>query len=210
MLRILTFITAMLFASAAAATQVYVNAPKDGYLNLRTGPSTWYHVISKMKHGSAIHVISAPGKWYKVRDKYGSIGWAHSNFMSTHPQPVYQPHHTPKKYYVDAPGYSGLNLRKGPGTQYHKIMTMPQGSSVKVLQTAGKWWKVKHQSGYVGWAHKSYLTRHQQYSDHDQSYAKPHNVQPYQGIANWEAILQKCSHRPPHKQRRCVARHLGY
>ena len=205
MLRIVTFITAMLFASAAAATQLYVDAPKDGYLNLRTGPSTGYHVIAKMKHGSPIHAIAATGKWYKVRTQHGSVGWAHSGFMSKYPKPLPKPEPVYDTYYVHAPGYSGLNLRHGPGTHYDVIFTMKQGSRVKILKWAGKWVMVKHQSGRIGWAHKDYLTKHKQYAGH----VKPH-ANPYTGVTNWEAILHKCSHRPAHKQQRCVLRHLGY
>lgn len=200
MLRLITFISALLFAGAAAATQLYVDAHRDGYLNLRGGPSTGYHVIAKMKHGSPIHVIAAPGKWYKVRDTYGSVGWAHSGYMTRDPKPIYKPAPVHEKLYVKAPGYSGLNLRHGPGTHYGVILTMKQGSAVKVLAKSGAWWKVKHQGGCVGWAHENYLTRHPQHVGHT----------PYQSITNWEAILQKCSQRPAHRQQRCVARHLGY
>lgn len=84
MLRLFTFLSALFLASAAAATTLWVDAPRDGFLNLRSGPSTGYYVIDQMPHGSKVHVLATPGKWYKVRHETGSVGWAHSSFLSSH------------------------------------------------------------------------------------------------------------------------------
>ncbi|SMX43507.1 SH3 domain-containing protein [Maliponia aquimaris] len=182
MLRLLTFLSALFLASAAAATTLWVDAPRDGYLNLRTGPSTHYHVIGKMPHGSKVEVLHTPGKWYKVRHQSGTVGWAHSAFLSSHPvrqghdrdhgyhgQPYKPPHGAPgghyggqptgPEYWVHAPGYSGLNLREGPGSQYRVVITMGQRDKVIELGRQGSWILVRHASGRVGWAHGNYLVR---------------------------------------------------
>lgn len=200
MLRLMTFLTALMMASAAAATSLFVHAPNDGFLNLRTGPSTGYHVLSEMPHGAKVKVLATPGKWYKVRDSYGTVGWAHSKYLSKYP--VHKPEPTYDVLYVHAPGYSGLNLRTGPGKGYHKILTMHQGSKVKVLGAQGKWRLVKHLStGQVGWAHNAFLAI-------QPHHAKPH--QPNYGGYSWQQIVKKCSHRPAHKYQSCIARHLGW
>ena len=193
MLRILTFLFAIVLASAAAATTLWVDAPRDGFLNLRTGPSTKYRVIDQMPHGSKVKLLHAPGKWYKVKHRSGAVGWAHSAFLSDRPirfghdrddryngkpwrphgKPGYKdgkpgyphgkpgghPHGAPSgpDYWVHAPGYSGLNLRDGPGSRYPVIMTMRQRDKVVVLGRQGKWLLVRHASGRVGWAHGNYL-----------------------------------------------------
>lgn len=183
MLRLLTFLSALFLATAAAATTLWVDAPRDGFLNLRTGPSTSYYVLGQMPHGSKVKVLATPGKWYKVRHESGTVGWAHSAFLSSHPvPPLHDPHYggkpgydhgkpghphgkpghdygqpTGAEYWVHAPGYSGLNLRHGPGGQYPVVMTMAQGDRVVELGRQGIWLLVRHESGRVGWAHGDYL-----------------------------------------------------
>lgn len=161
MLRLITFLTAVLLASAAAATTLYVEAPKDGYLNLRYGPSTAYTVIKKMPHGSTVQVIATPGKWYKVQDSFGATGWAHRAWLTHYPvQPLPQHPALPRDaYIVDAPQHGALNLRAGPGTSFHVITKMSHGSKVKVLSASGQWRLVEHQTGATGWAHSGYLTK---------------------------------------------------
>ncbi|MDA7425749.1 SH3 domain-containing protein [Thalassococcus lentus] len=164
MLRLFTFLFAIFIGSAAAATQAWVNAPKDGFLNLRTGPGTAYHVIDKMPHRSKVHVLHAPGKWVKLQNAHGTIGWAHSGWLSKHkPHPI---KHLPPKpdaveytMWVHAPAYGALNLRRGAGKHHPVIMKMMQGSKVKVLGKKGKWFFVRHVSGHVGWAHSAYLSK---------------------------------------------------
>lgn len=182
MLRLLTFLSALFLASAAAATTLWVDAPRDGFLNLRTGPSTHYHVVGKMPHGSKVEVLHAPGKWYKVRHVSGAVGWAHSAFLSSRPtkpghgyghgfhgKPGGHPHGKPGGHdygtpagpdlWVHAPGYSGLNLREGPGSHYRVLMTMAQRDKVTELGRQGSWILVRHASGRIGWAHGDYLVR---------------------------------------------------
>ncbi|HHS93831.1 MAG TPA: SH3 domain-containing protein [Rhodobacterales bacterium] len=60
---------------------------------------------------------------------------------------------------VRSPGDGYLNLRTGPGTRYRIIRRMYNGSKVDVLEQAGNWVRVRHQSGDVGWASLKYLKR---------------------------------------------------
>lgn len=49
-----------------------------------------------------------------------------------------------------------LNLRKGAGTSYDKITTIPNGATVSLLEKSGNWYKVNY-NGTVGWVDGSYL-----------------------------------------------------
>lgn len=179
MLRLLTFLSALFFASAVAASTLWVEAPRDGYLNLRDGPSKHYSVIGQMPHGSKVEVLRTPGKWYKVRHASGAVGWAHSGFLTQHKAKGYDRDHgysntydKPKggkkggkakhdgqQYWVYAPGYSGLNLRYGPSTQHGVVMTMHQRDKVVELGRQGHWILLRHSSGNTGWAHGDYLVK---------------------------------------------------
>ncbi len=165
MLRLLTFLSALFFASAAAATTLWVDAPRDGYLNLRTGPSTHYQVIGKMPHASKVELLRAPGKWVKVRHVSGRVGWAHSRFLTDH-RPRghghgghYGGNDQGQPYWVDAPRYGHLNLRSGPSAKHHVIAKMAHGDSLRVLDKDGKWYKVFYR-GKVGYAHRRFLSSH--------------------------------------------------
>lgn len=60
---------------------------------------------------------------------------------------------------VHSPGDGFLNLRTGPGTRYAIIRQMDHGSRVETLEWSGKWVRVRHQSGAVGWAYAEHLRR---------------------------------------------------
>lgn len=161
MTRFLAFLAALLLAGAASAAQLFVNAPNDGFLNLRSGPSTGYEVLHQMRHGSQVEVLSSPGRWYRIRHESGHVGWASSSYLSQRAELKDRPRQDQiqaQRLYVNAPGYSGLNLRDGPGTGHAVLTTMQQGSWVELLGRQGEWRLLRHESGRVGWAHSGYLS----------------------------------------------------
>lgn len=87
MTRLIALFIAFFTASQAAALQAWVNAPEDGFLNLRTGPATSYEVVREMPHGSLVTVLE-DGNWFRVRDAYGNTGFAAARYLSaTEPRP---------------------------------------------------------------------------------------------------------------------------
>lgn len=156
-MRLIVFIASLLFlATAAAATQThYIDAPEDGALNLRSGPSMQYRLITEMPHGSRVTLYASAGQWRKLRHETGAIGWAHGGWLSAdRPEPAEPKLQT---LYVHAPAHGALNLRDGPGTDHPVILTMAQGSTVDVLGAQGDWLFVRHGSDRFGWAHAGYL-----------------------------------------------------
>lgn len=226
MLRILTFLTALFFAGAAAASTAYVDAPKDGYLNLRTGPSTGYRVIEQMPHRSRVEVIRRPGRWVKLRSSTGRVGWAHGSWLSEHrPGKPNTGHHggnphgpSQGTWYVDAPNYNGLNLRTGPGTGYKVARLMRNGDRVELLGRKGSWWLLRHQSGAVGYAHSGYLSKQKPRRGYGQGNGYGNNHGGNYGNHDWNRndngtawgrILLRCSGREGIALRRCVAWQLA-
>jgi len=221
MLRFLTFLSALFFASAAAATTLWVDAPKDGYLNLRSGPSTRHEVVRQMPHGTRVEVLKTPGDWYRVRHASGAKGWAHSKFLSAQKatghdrgrrygdqrdHPRYDGHKT-QDYWIHAPGYSGLNLRNGPGTGFPVLLTMQQGEKVVGLGRQGGWVLLRHKSGKVGWAHADYLVdkNPRRKGGFDDRYPDRGGVRKVGRIAD---AIDICAQRPQHRLRRCMYRQL--
>ncbi len=50
-----------------------------------------------------------------------------------------------------------LNMRQGPGTNFHVVTQLPRGTDVDVIERQGGWVKIKTKSGAVGWVSASYL-----------------------------------------------------
>ena len=51
---------------------------------------------------------------------------------------------------------SAVNLRSGPGTGYHVILTMHKGAHVRVLHCGHSWCRVRA-GGHKGWMAKRYI-----------------------------------------------------
>ncbi len=60
------------------------------------------------------------------------------------------------KYTVKTNDGSPLNLRKGPGTDYDVITTIPNGHTVMILDNQGAWAKVNY-GNYEGWVSMDYV-----------------------------------------------------
>jgi N-acetylmuramoyl-L-alanine amidase len=52
-----------------------------------------------------------------------------------------------------------LNLRAGPGTQHAVLERMRPGARVSVIETMGRWARVRSPGGAEGWASLDYLDR---------------------------------------------------
>jgi len=62
---------------------------------------------------------------------------------------------------VNSPGDGFLNLRTGPGSSFAIITQMDHGTTVNTLEISGKWARVEHESGAVGWAFRKYMVPYQ-------------------------------------------------
>ncbi|MGI6113904.1 MAG: SH3 domain-containing protein [Mahellales bacterium] len=53
---------------------------------------------------------------------------------------------------------SSLNIRKGPGTGYSVLTTLPKGTKVDILSLANGWYKVRLSDGRIGYAVDDYIS----------------------------------------------------
>ncbi len=79
---------------------------------------------------------------------------ANPQYVSATEVAVPKPPAVPEKVYQIA--QENLNLRKGIGSSFGIITTMPKGTKVQVLQTSNGWSEVNY-NGTIGWASSSYL-----------------------------------------------------
>ena len=140
--------------SSETSVTKYVNASVG--LNVRKGPSTSYSVITKLANGTQVTVKSTSNGWSKITS--GSItGYVSSSYL-TSSKPTTEDESSneiSETKYVEAS--VGLNVRKGPGTNYSVITKLANGTQVTVKSTSNGWSKIT--SGSVtGYVSSSYLT----------------------------------------------------
>ena len=140
-------------------------------LNMRSGASTSYRTIAKIKKGTEVELISESNGWSKIKYE-GRIGYASSEFLSN--ENNIKPSEKPstnqntgansnnntnetktigKTKVVTA---TSLNVRSGPSTSNGVIGSLKQNDKVEVISESNGWSKVKF-SGKEGYVSSAYL-----------------------------------------------------
>lgn len=117
-------------------------------VNMRSGPGTNYRVMWELSEGFPLMVLRKKGKWYRVRDFEGTIGWVHEDVTKTTPHVIVKVHKNSKKR---------INIRSGPGTKYRIVAKAYYGVVFKTLEQKHGWAKVQHEKGVTGWIKRSLL-----------------------------------------------------
>ncbi|MCY0149554.1 SH3 domain-containing protein [Hoeflea sp. G2-23] len=159
-LRIVVLLGAVLFSAVNVIAETRtVHSPGDGYLNLRSGPGTTYPVVMAMDHGSKVQLIGQSGAWSQVRHETGLAGWAFGKYLVERDLSMTGEQQTFVGIgVVNSPNDGFLNLRNGAGSDHFVIMRMKHGSTVQIISRSGKWSKLRHETGQVGWAYSKYLS----------------------------------------------------
>ena len=135
------FLVMLLTASASAANFVSI---KGDNINVRTGPGTNYQVSMELFDGYPLKVLATQGHWLKISDFENDSGWVHDSLVV-------------KNNTVIVNGTKSVNMRAEPSTKSSVIATVDRGVVLARLETRGKWLKLKHSSGLIGWIYKPLL-----------------------------------------------------
>ncbi|MFR3498849.1 MAG: SH3 domain-containing protein [Paraclostridium bifermentans] len=140
-------------------------------LNMRSGASTSYRTIAKIKKGTEVELISESNGWSKIKYE-GRIGYASSEFLSN--ENNIKPSEKPStNQNTDANSNNNtnetktigktkvvtatsLNVRSGPSTSNGVIGSLKQNDKVEVISESNGWSKVKF-SGKEGYVSSTYL-----------------------------------------------------
>lgn len=68
-------------SSSLPAETLTINDPKDGWLNLRSGPGTSFRIIQRMNNGMRVNELERQGNWSNVALPNGVIGWVYRKYM---------------------------------------------------------------------------------------------------------------------------------
>jgi len=109
--------------------------------NIRSGPGTNHDIVWSVGMYYPFDVLKKSGRWYKIRDFEGVVGWMHGSLLRQIPAVI-------AKVLL-------ANVREKPGTRFRILLQAEKGVCFKRLGQKGKWLKVQHADGEVGWIHKS-------------------------------------------------------
>ncbi len=134
-------------------THATVRYAQGGYVNLRSGPSLDYSVVTRVSSGSSITILDDSYEWNYVELKNGTKGYMHDSLIdrggggggggSTA---------------VVTTRYGGkVNVRSGPSFRNGSLGSLRTGTRVQVLHKDGAWWKISG-GGLVGYMYSTYLT----------------------------------------------------
>lgn len=125
---------------------------------LRNAPSKSSERVLYLSKGADLTVYAKENGYYYVRsNRYGVYGWVSASYTSeSRPESettkVHKNTVTPDKKYSKAETKittNGLNLRKGPGTDYDVITLIPKNYPVKVIG---------YKTGVSGWVYVTDIT----------------------------------------------------
>ncbi len=117
-------------------------------LNVRASASTTARVMTTLKKGSHVTLLSKSGSWWKVEYAKGQQGYCHADYITIIEG-------TP----VTVATKSGtLNVRSGAGTSYTRISSLEKGETVIRLSTTGGWSRILYHGTKTGYVSSQYLS----------------------------------------------------
>ena len=131
-----------LFIQNVQAAQ-YVSINGDN-INVRSGPGTNYQITMELFKGYPLKVLATQGDWLKISDFENDTGWVHSSLVENGNT-------------VIVSANNAVNMRAEPTTNAAIIATVDRGVIMTRLESKGKWLKLKHSSGLIGWIYKPLL-----------------------------------------------------
>ena len=119
-------------ASANSGTVRYANG---GYVNLRSGPSLGYSVVTRVTSGSAVTIIDGSSEWNYVsivQNGYTYSGYMHESFIDR----------SVSTATVTTRNGGKVNVRSGPASSYSSVGSLASGTKVTVLLKGNGWYRI--------------------------------------------------------------------
>lgn len=138
----ISFLLCIFIPQSGVAEQIV--AVKKDKVNVRTGPGTTFPVYMELFKGYPLKVLKTKGDWLQVSDFENDKGWIFAKLVT--------PGNT-----VIVNGKKSINMRTKPSTNAAVVASVDRGVILTKMETKGKWTKVKHAQGTVGWIYNPLL-----------------------------------------------------
>ncbi len=128
-------------------------------LNVRSGPSPGYAVITTVTKGTVLTLLArdSAGSWVKVQLPNGTVGWVTTFYLSSS-----TPFSTlPVEAQAEAWAFVArpANLREGPGLGFPVILTLAVNEPIGLIarNADASWVQVRVRNNVIGWVASSLL-----------------------------------------------------
>ncbi len=145
--------TALLFAMPMSAQAASLSSKggvvniTSGRLNVRNSPSTEGALLTTLKKGAHITLMSQSGNWWKVEYAKGKYGYTHRDYIQTIPAVA-------KTVSLSS---GSLNVRSGAGTSYTRIGALSNNEIVLELSKTEEWSRILYHGSKIGYVSNRYL-----------------------------------------------------
>ena len=115
----------------------------DNGVNMRSGASTEYEVISKVDSGNVLEVTAKDGSWYKVNTADGE-GYISADYFRV----------------TEADGTANdanVNVRNLPSTSSSAVAKINLGDTVIITGQTADWYQVRRQNGDTAYIYKTFI-----------------------------------------------------
>ncbi|MCL6611118.1 MAG: N-acetylmuramoyl-L-alanine amidase [Peptococcaceae bacterium] len=119
----------------------------DG-VNVRGGPGTSYNIVGQASKGDKYSLLDKSGDWYKISLGGGS-GWVYGQYVKVLGESSSPPTAVVSGWAVI--NGTGVNIRKGPGTNYQVVTRADLGDRFLLADRSADWYKIILDNGNPGW-----------------------------------------------------------
>ena len=144
---VLSLCTFSVSATISDGADAGITSITSGVLNVRKSASTKSEIVSTLKKGSYVTLISKSGDWWKVEYKSGVYGYCHADYIKT-------VSHTDKVVKLTS---GTLNVRSGPSTSHSRLTGLKNNQTVIELSTQNGWSKILFGGTKTGFVSSKYL-----------------------------------------------------
>lgn len=142
----LIVISNILFSIPIYAADCGLVTTKSTSLNIRKKATRSSRVIYKTSQDSALRILSTRGSYYKVKLNNGKIAYANRNYITLS-----------NDCGVVNISSGKLNVRSSRRTNSKIISRISRGSAVNILKFYDSWYRVKLNSGKIGYVSSKYI-----------------------------------------------------
>ena len=130
----------------------------SSYLNVRAQASTNSAVVTTLKFGTEVEMLSDDGEWMSIKYN-GSKGFVASRYMKIKTAATSEPVINDTKYAtVATESDSYLNIRSAANTSSDKLGQLNCGTRVTIVSESGDWTKITY-NGITGYVFNAYLRK---------------------------------------------------
>lgn len=141
---------------ASAASSSATVSTKGANLNVRTGPSTSYKVVSSLRNGTTVKASASSGGWYKVEYASGKTGYVSGQYLKFSGSSSSSSAGYPVTATVTNGGVP-LKLRQRATTASSILANIPRGSKIKITGKYNSSWYSANYNGKSGYVYSSYI-----------------------------------------------------